>query len=342
MIKFRNDYSEGTHPSILNKILETNLIQTVGYGEDEYCETARHKIKTHLKCDAAAVHFFVGGTATNLTSLSAFLRPHESILAPDTAHICLHETGAIEATGHSIIGVPNAAGKISPEQIELAINNHLPTHMTKIRIVYISNSTEYGSIYTKAELYSLRDACKKHNLLLYLDGARLGVALTCDKNDLDITDICNCVDAFYIGGTKNGALFGEALVIVNPSLQSDFKYFIKQKGALLAKGRLLGIQFLALFEDNLYYKLAKHANDMAKIISHNIEKLGFKLFISTETNQIFVILSLAQHNQLSQHIDYEIWEPYDEQHIVIRFVTSWATTADMVDTLAGHMGELLL
>ncbi|ONI43702.1 threonine aldolase [Candidatus Epulonipiscioides gigas] len=336
---FRNDYSVGAHPYIIDEISKTNAIHTRGYGEDKFCEKAISLIKEHLQNEFVDIHFFVGGTQTNMTALSAFLRPHEGIISADTGHINLHETGAIEATGHTIIPVENKDGKISACQIQKVIDNHMPIHMTKPRLVYISNSTEYGTIYSKAELYAISDICKKNNLLLYIDGARLGVALTCEKNDLTMIDICNCVDAFYIGGTKNGAMFGEALVILNENLKEDFKYFIKQRGALLAKGRFLGIQFIKLFEHNLFYDLAQHANKMASQLSNGLEKLGFNLFIKTETNQIFVILTNEQHKKLSQIFDYEVWEPH-EKGMVVRFVTSWATHLGDVEHLLKEIEKL--
>ncbi|OON94338.1 MAG: threonine aldolase [Candidatus Epulonipiscioides saccharophilum] len=338
---FRNDYSEGAHPSILAKINSTNTLQSKGYGEDQYCESAKKLILDHIGVHTASVHFFVGGTQTNLTALSAFLRPHHGIVSPDTGHINLHETGAIEATGHAIIPVPNKNGKIYADQVRSILKNHMPVHMTKPKLIYISNSTEYGTIYSKKELYELRDVAKENDLFLYLDGARLGVALTCENNDLEITDICDCVDAFYFGGTKNGALFGEALVILNTSLQNDFKYFIKQRGALLAKGRLLGLQFQALFENNLFYDLASHANQAAKKLSSGIKDLGFNLLTETETNQIFVIVSNKQHEALlnKPEFDFEFWEPHPDG-AVIRFVTSWATPDENISKLLFALNEI--
>lgn len=338
---FRNDYSEGACPAILEELTRTNFMRTRGYGDDPFCSKAQDLIRAHIGNDAADVHFFVGGTQTNLTALSAFLRPHEGIISPDTGHIQLHETGAIEATGHAIITVANHDGKLAADQIAPIIKNHMPIHMTKPRLVYISNSTEYGTVYTKEELYAISQVCKQHNLLLYLDGARLGVALTCDSNDLTIADICNCVDAFYFGGTKNGALFGEALVILNENLKSDFQYFIKQRGALLAKGRLLGIQFATLFSDNLFYDLAYHANATAKRLSESIVDLNFKLLTPTQTNQIFVIVSTAQYQKLLSmpEFDFEVWEPHPDG-LVIRFVTSWATPDENIDRLLAALAQI--
>ncbi len=340
MYKFRNDYSEGAHPSIIEEMIKTNLDQTVGYGEDNYCEQARRLIKSHIQDSTSDVHFFVGGTQANLTTISAFLRPHEGVIAADTGHIQLHEAGAIEATGHAIINVAHQMGKIEPWQIEKVLENHLSPHMTKAKMVYISNATEYGTIYSKAELQALSKTCKALNLLLYVDGARLGVALTANNNDLSMQDIAKYADAFYIGGTKNGAVFGEALVITNSALQEDFKYYMKQRGALLAKGRFLGIQFIKLFENNLFYDLAIHANQMATRIDETLTACGFETFVPTETNQLFPILSHAEFETLSQQFDFEMWEPYDDLHYVTRFVTSWATTEESVKCFTSALAKL--
>ncbi|OOB78816.1 MAG: threonine aldolase [Epulopiscium sp. Nuni2H_MBin001] len=340
MYKFKNDYSEGAHPSIIEEMIKTNLDQTVGYGEDKYCESARELIKAHIKHPNADIHFFIGGTQTNLTAISAFLRPHEAVIAADTAHIQLHEAGAIEATGHSIINVKHRHGKIEASQVENVLKHHLSPHMTKAKMVYISNATEYGTLYSKAELHALSKVCKENNLILYIDGARLGVALTANNNDLTMQDIANYADAFYIGGTKNGAIFGEALVITNPSLQDDFKYFMKQRGALLAKGRFLGIQFNKLFEQDLFYELATHANKMAAIINDTLIEKNYKVFVPTETNQLFPILSHAEFETLSKKFDFEMWEPFDDLHYVTRFVTSWATTEEGVKMFVEALANL--
>ncbi|OOO00270.1 MAG: threonine aldolase [Epulopiscium sp. Nele67-Bin004] len=331
MYKFRNDYSEGMHPAILEKIVDTNMNQTVGYTEDEYCLRASEQIKAHIEQPNADVHFFVGGTQTNLTALSAFLRPHEAIISAVSGHIFVHETGAIEATGHQIITIPHKSGKISADDVSEVLCRYAGPHMVKPRLVYISNSTEYGAVYSLEELKSLREICLANDLLLYLDGARLAVALTASGNDMTIADVAKYTDAFYIGGTKNGAMFGEALVIVNETLQADFKYLIKQRGALLAKGRLLGIQFETLFENNLFYELGARANSLASRLSEGIESAGVRLFVPTETNQIFLIVSHTQLGELEKHYDFEMWEKYDEYHEVIRFVTSWATDEKYID-----------
>ena len=254
MYSFANDYSEGTHESILKALVDTNLKQSSGYGLDEYSEKARDILKNVLKNDKIDIHFIPGGTQANLISISSFLRQHEAAIAANSSHIATHETGAIEATGHKVITIRSDDGKLTVEKIEKVLKIHSDEHMVKPRLVYISNSTEIGTIYKKQELIELYSYCKENDLILYIDGARMGSAITCKENDLKLSDLVNLCDAFYIGATKNGALFGEALVICNDSLKKDFRYNIKQKGALLAKGRLLGLQFIELFKDDLYFK----------------------------------------------------------------------------------------
>lgn len=267
-ISFRNDYSEGAHPRLLQALLQAlvqaSAEQNAGYGTDRHSERAIALIRQAVAQPQAAVHLLVGGTQTNLTAIAAFLRPHQAVIAVEAGHIATHETGAIEATGHKVLTVPALHDKLTPALIQPVLDVHGNEHMVQPRLVYISNSTESGTIYTRAELDALSRFCRAHDLLLYLDGARLGAALTADGNDLDLPTIAALTDAFYIGGTKNGALLGEALVIVTPALQADFRYLIKQRGALLAKGMVLGAQFATLFEDGLFFELAAHANAMAQ------------------------------------------------------------------------------
>lgn len=276
MYSFKNDYSEGAHSRILNALVETNLEQTDGYGTDQYTERSVNLLKKKIDREDVDIHLLVGGTQVNLTAISAFLRPHQAAIGADTSHINCHETGAIEATGHKVITMKTNDGKLTPNLIQNVVDSHSDEHMVQPKLVYISNSTELGTLYTKAELIDLHDCCKRNKLLLYLDGARLGSALVAEENDLTLADIAKLVDAFYIGGTKNGALFGEALIICNDELKEDFRYFIKQKGGLLAKGRLLGIQFEELFKDDLYFELAKHANKMALMLKGAIVDEGYK------------------------------------------------------------------
>ena len=269
MIYFKSDYTLGACPEVFRAMADINMVHTPGYGEDKFCDEAAGIIKKEIGRSDAAVHLLVGGTQVNLTAISAFLRPHEAAIAAYTGHINVHETGAIEATGHKVIAVPSADGLVSPAEIEKVIRSHTDEHMVKPRLVYISQSTELGTVYTKKQLAELREICDRYNLYLYMDGARLGCGLTAKSCDLTLEDIAQLTDAFYIGGTKNGAMFGEALVILNDALKSDFRYHIKQKGGMLAKGRFLGVQFAALFKDNLYFRLAENANRTAQKLSED-------------------------------------------------------------------------
>lgn len=333
MIFFRNDYSLGAHPRILKALTDTNMEHTVGYGLDPYCDEARAKIAELCGIDADGIHFLMAGTQTNLTALAAFLRPHHAIIAADTAHICVHETGSIEATGHKIYHVPNVNGKISPEQVEEAYLLHTDEHMVKPKLVYISNTTEIGTVYTKDELKALREVCDKYGLLLFCDGARMGCAVTCPEAGITLADMAALTDAFYIGGTKNGAMMGEALVIVNESLREDFRYIIKQRGGMLAKGRLLGVQFLELFKDGLYFELADHANKTAQQLQSEMKRKGYSFVVDSPTNQIFPIVSNDQIKELSEKVSFELWGKYDDTHTAIRFVTSWGTTQEEIDAV---------
>lgn len=332
MYSFKNDYSEGVHPRLLEALTVSNLQQTEGYGEDEYSFEAIRLLKDKIGRQDADVHFLVGGTQTNLTALSAFLRPHEAVIAADTGHIATHETGAIEATGHKVITVKTSDGKLRKEDVQQVLEAHTDEHMVKPKMVYISDSTEIGSIYKKEELTSLSEFCKANGLYLYLDGARLGSALCAKENDLTLADLGQLTDAFYVGGTKNGALIGEALVICSEYLKSDFRFFIKQKGALLAKGRVLGVQFAELFRDNLYFELAEHANGLAELLQSEIKEMGFKFLISSSTNQIFPIFPNDIIKKLEEKYAFHIWEKVDENHSAIRLVTSWATKKEAVLT----------
>ncbi|WP_458414802.1 threonine aldolase family protein [Schinkia sp. CFF1] len=330
MYSFKNDYSEGAHPRILNALLESNLVQEVGYGNDRYSQKAKEVIKQCLERADVDIHFLTGGTQTNLTALSAFLRPHEAVIAASMGHINTHETGAIEATGHKIIPVNVADGKLTPTHLQEVLDYHTDEHMVKPKLVYISNSTEIGTIYNKGELEQIHHFCKEHNLILYMDGARLGSALCSEESDLKLSDLPGLVDAFYIGGTKNGALLGEALVICRDSLKEDFRFHMKQKGAILAKGRLLGIQFLELFRDNLFFELATHANKMANILKEEIGKAGFAFLANSPTNQTFPIMPNSLIAKLRDKYAFEIWEKVDSDSTAIRLVTSWATKEEEV------------
>ncbi|MCM1988906.1 threonine aldolase family protein [Oceanirhabdus seepicola] len=330
MYSFKNDYSEGVHPRILNALMESNMEQLEGYGEDQYTRKAIALLKEKIKCEDIDIHLFSGGTQTNLTAISAFLRPHEAVIAADTGHILVHETGAIEATGHKIISIDVSDGKLNSENIKSALYAHTDEHMVRPKLVYISNPTEMGSIYSKDELEQLSDCCRAHKLFLYVDGARIGSALCSEENDMELEDLGKLVDAFYIGGTKNGALMGEALVICRDSLKEDFRFHIKQKGGLLAKGRLLGIQFLELFRDDLFFELAKHANDMAKLLKVGISEAGYSFLTHSPSNQIFPILPNGVIEKLQEKYLFYVWEKIDDESSAIRLVTSWATKEEKV------------
>lgn len=332
MYNFKNDYSEGGHPNILNKLIEANLLQQAGYGEDEYSLQAKKLLQQKIDNPHAAIHFVSGGTQANLLVIAALLRIHEAVISAATGHIFTHETGAIEAAGHRIISADTEDGKLQPSDIQNILQEYsLRPHMVKPRMVYISNSTEIGTIYNKTELQELSAYCKSFNLLLFMDGARLGHALTAENNDLTLADIAQLTDVFYIGGTKNGALLGEAIVFNSPDLVPEFDYVLKQKGALLAKGRLLGIQFLELFKNDLYFDLARHANKMAMKISSAIKESGYSFLTTSTTNQIFPILPQSIIKRLREKYAFYDWKSIDEDHTAIRLITSWATDEDKVD-----------
>ena len=343
MIRFDSDYTQGATPEIIKRLTETNMEMTVGYGEDEYCESAREKIRKETGNNNADVHFLVGGTQTNLIFISSALRPHQGVLCAETGHINVHETGAIESCGHKVMTLPSPDGKITACRVENTIIAHRtdPTfeHMVQPRLVYISFPTENGTIYSKKELSELYSACKENNLILYIDGARLGYGLTCRENDLTMKDIASNCDAFYIGGTKVGALFGEALVITNDNLKEDFRYIIKQKGAMLAKGRLLGLQFDTLFTNGLYYKISSHATILSEKISHAFKNKGIELFYDSPTNQQFPILTKSQYDALSEKFAFGLWSRLEDR-FVVRFCTSWATKPEDVDCLTKAIDEL--
>jgi threonine aldolase len=330
MLYFMNDYSEGAHEKVLEALIKTNREQHVGYGVDDITGDAVKRIKSRIGRPDADVHLLVTGTQTNTIAIAHFLRPYEAVIATDLGHISVHETGAIEATGHKIIEMESKDGLLTTAMIEAAIVKHADEHWVLPKLVYISNATETGTIYTKAMLEDLRKTCDQYGLYLYLDGARLANALTCADNDMTIEDVANLTDAFTIGGTKNGILFGEALVITNDRIKEHIRFSIKQRGALLAKGRLLGVQFKALFENDLYFEMAKHTNEMASLLKNGIIELGYELVTYPSTNLIFTILPNNVHEKLSALCYYEAEHPYDANNMEARFVTSWATPKDDV------------
>lgn len=325
MLFLKNDYGLGAHPEILAALTNTNLDYADGYSVDPYCDGAADLIRQKIQAPGSDVHFLPGGTLTNLTAIAAFLRPHEAVISPETGHICLHETGAIEATGHKVIHVPSADGKIRPDQIEKVMVFHEDEHYVKPRLLYISDSTETGLVYTRGELEALRAVCDRHHLLIYLDGARLAMALTAAGNDLALPDFPRIADAFYIGGTKCGLLFGEALVITNESLKEDFRFLIKQRGGLMAKGRLMGVQFDALLRNDLYFRLGSHANQLAGMLAEGIKKAGYTFAVEPATNLIFPVFPDALIEDLRKKVMFEGWQSYGDGTSAIRLVTSWGT-----------------
>ena len=337
MILFQCDYNEGAHPKVMERLVQTNGEQTVGYGEDAYCMEAAKKIRGACGDESLAVHFLVGGTQTNLTVIDAALRPHQGVLCAATGHINVHETGAVEACGHKVQELPGADGKITAAQVESACLEHRENdsfeHMVQPKMVYISNPTELGTIYSKAELSALYEVCRKYGLYLFLDGARLGYGLAASDNDLTLADIARYTDVFYIGGTKVGALFGEAVVISRDELKEDFRYLIKQKGGMLAKGRLLGVQFDALFTDGLYLEIASHATALAEKLRAAFVKKRYELVAPNHTNQIFVVMPDAHLDALRQRFGFSYDHRIDAKHSVVRFCTSWATEERNVDAL---------
>ncbi|MST55189.1 aminotransferase class I/II-fold pyridoxal phosphate-dependent enzyme [Pyramidobacter sp. SM-530-WT-4B] len=341
MIRFNCDYSEGCHPAVLEALVRTNMEQTPGYGEDAHCERAAALIRTACAAPEAAVHFLVGGTQANFVMIAAALRPHQAAVCAGTGHINVHESGAVEATGHKVIAVPGTNGKISAAQVRALVENHWDDvtheHMAQPKLVYVSNPTELGTIYSLAELTALHDLCREKNLYLYLDGARLGYALAAAGNDLTLADVARLTDAFYIGGTKVGALFGEALVITNEALKEDFRYIEKQRGAMLAKGRLLGVQFETLFTDGLYLKISRHAVDMAMLIRDACRAEGWEFLVESPTNQQFPIVPVEALKKLGEKYAYSPWAKIDGRREAVRFCTSWATREEDVRALAADI-----
>lgn len=336
MILFQSDYTEGCVPEILERLQSTNYEQTTGYGMDDYCESARRKIQA-LCGGKPAVHFLVGGTQANFTVIASALRPYQGVLCADTGHIHVHETGAVEATGHKCLALASHDGKISADQVRDAVYEHLHNgateHTVQPKMVYISFPTELGTRYSKQELTELSDACRENGLYLFLDGARLGYGLEAPGNDLTMTDIAGLCDVFYIGGTKVGALFGEAVVITNPALDTDFRYMIKQCGGMLAKGRLLGLQFDTLFTDDLYFRVAAKAIALAQTIRECLADCGIPCLVENDTNQIFPVFDDAVLERLSKRFGFTDQGRVDAGHRAVRICTSWATTQEQVASL---------
>lgn len=341
MISFENDYTTGAHPQILQRLSETNFQAAPGYGMDPYCESAREKIRNACGCPGAQVFFLVGGTQTNAVVISSMLKGHEGVVAAETGHINVHEAGAIECTGHKVLALPEHSGKIDPGELEELLRKFYQDesyeHMVFPGMVYVSHPTEYGTLYQKKELARIGEICRKYRMPLFLDGARLGYGLMSKESDMTLQDIAAICDVFYIGGTKVGALCGEAVVFPNQNAPRHFLTAVKQHGALLAKGRLLGIQFDALFTDDLYLEIGRHGIEMAERLKTLLKEKGCPFYLESPTNQQFLILKDSQAEELKKHVSFSVWEKLEEGHTVIRLVTSWSTRPEDIERL----GELL-
>lgn len=337
MIHFESDYLEGCHPSILKRLEETNLSQTIGYGEDPICESARETVKRVCGRPDADVHFLVGGTQTNVTVISSILKPYQGVICASSGHINVHETGAVEHSAHKVLPLESVDGRITAAQIDEAVSDHYSDesfeHTVQPGMVYISFPTELGTIYSRKELEEISSICRKWDIPLFIDGARLGYGLESSSSDVDIRDIARIADVFYIGGTKQGALFGEAVVICNEKLKKDFRYNIKQNGGMLAKGRLLGIQFDTLLSDGLYFDLARKADLQAEKLKDAFSKKGYNFLIDSPTNQIFPILPFSVQKELSKEFGFEQWQKIDGSCSAVRFCTSWATPDSNIEAL---------
>lgn len=336
-LSFSCDYMEGAHPQILKRLMETNLVKTPGYGLDDYSKSAKEKIRDACKAPDAEVFFLVGGTQTNVTMIDAILKSYEGVIAADTGHVSVHEAGAIEFGGHKVLTLPHNNGKINVRQIETLLDDYQNDanrdHMVMPGMVYLSHPTEYGTLYSQAELREISALCRSRNIPLYLDGARLAYALACPQNEITLADIAELCDAFYIGGTKCGALFGEAVVIPKAGWLPHLFTIIKQHGALLAKGRMLGIQFDELFTDYLYGRVGVPAIQAADRIRQILIQKGYTLCFDSPTNQVFCIIENTEMEQLAKKVEFGFWEKYDDSHTIIRFATSWATKMEDVEAL---------
>ena len=337
MIYFNSDYTAGAHPRVLERLVETNLEHTVGYGNDQYTAHAKTLIREEIGCKDAEIMFLVGGTQTNATAIDGILARHEGVLAAESGHIAVHESGAIEASGHKVLTLPHYDGKVRAEDVEHFIAEFYADetypHMVAPGMLYISEPTEYGTVYSLKELETLSDTCHKHNIPLYIDGARMGYALASEGADFTLKDIARLADVFYIGGTKLGTLFGEALVTTNPALLKNLFPLVKQHGALLAKGRLLGVQFEAMFSDGLYYAIGRHAVEQALRIREAFRARDYEVAIESPTNQQFFRLPNEVIDSLREEASFDYWGARGETHSIVRFVTSWSTTAEDVDRL---------
>ena len=343
-IQFQCDYNEGSAPQIMQRLVETNLEQNIGYGEDPHCEHARELIRKACKAPEADVHFLVGGTQANATIISSILRPYQGVIAATTGHIAVHETGAIEHSGHKVLTLPATNGKITAEQVRNCLLYHYhedgPEHAVQPGMVYISYPTEYGTLYSKQELTDIHKVCQEYQVPLFVDGARMGYGLASKESDITLPEMAKLADVFYIGGTKQGALFGEAVVITNSALKKDFRYFIKQGGGMLAKGRLLGIQYEELMQNDLYLTLASHADEQAERIREALLQKGYKMAVPSPTNQQFFVLPNDHLKKLQERFVISVWGHADANHTTVRFCTSWATKKENVDLLIEEIRKL--
>ena len=337
MISFENDYIQGAHPEVLKRLTETNLEPLSGYGTDPYCESAREKIRRECGCPEAEIHFLVGGTQTNAVVIDAMLKGYEGVVAADTGHVAVHEAGAVEYTGHKVLTIPHHSGKIDPGELKEYLEgfyqdaNH--EHMVFPGMVYLSHPTELGTLYSRKELEEISQICREYEIPLFLDGARLGYGLMSSDTDVTLQDVAQLCDVFYIGGTKVGALCGEAVVFPEKAPR-HFLTSVKQHGALLAKGRLLGIQFDTLFTDNLYFDISRHAIERAEELKRVLQEKGCTFAWESPTNQQFVILEDSTVRRLKEHVVFSFWEKADETHTVVRFVTIWATRKEEIEELS--------
>lgn len=344
MIYFRSDYSQGAHPKVMEALMKTNMEHTDGYGLDTHCEHASQMIRELIGIEDCEVHMMVGGTPCNVTIIAASLKPYESVVAVRSGHAYFHETGGVEATGHRIVAMDGVNGKLTPELIDRAWDEYEDEHTPLPRMVYISQPTEIGSIYSKSEMNAIADKCKERDMLLYVDGARLGSALTCKENDLTLKELASLCDAFYIGGTKNGALFGEALVIKNKQMNDHFRFVMKRQCGLLAKGRLIGVQFEALLDggmDSIYFSMAAHANQLASELREGLAKMNVRFYSESQTNQVFPILPAEAVRKLEKDFFFYEWAPEKDAMIPIRLVTAWGTEKDDIQAFLEKTRKIL-
>ena len=341
MLSFTCDYTQGAHPKILERLIETNMEQLPGYGNDRYCESAKEKIRKACGCPDAEIYFLAGGTQTNATVIDSVLQKYEGVISAQTGHINVHEAGAVEYTGHKVLTLPAWEGKIRADELEELLKTFWDDgsreHMVFPGMVYLSHPTEYGTLYTKAELEAISSICRSYKIPLYLDGARLGYGLMSLQTDVTLPMIADLCDIFYIGGTKVGALCGEAVVFPHKNAPRHFLTLIKQHGALMAQGRLVGIQFDTLFTDDLYFRISRHAIEMAELMKKGFAKKGYSFFLDSPTNQQFILLDNVKLEELQKKVDFEIWERPDEEHTVVRFATSWGTAAEDIEELMGYL-----